>query len=354
MILEIKNASFGYGKNVILDNISLTAEKGDLIAILGPNGAGKTTLIRCMLGFLKWTKGKSLLGNENINSISAKKLWSKVSYVPQAKNFTSGATVLETVLLGRTSSLSLFSQPKQKDIDICMQKLEKMGISHLSEKRCSEISGGELQMVLICRAIVSDPEIVVLDEPESNLDFKNQLIVLNTLSELSKSGVTCIFNTHYPEHALRLSNKALLLKKRDGYIFGETSKVVTEENIEKAFGVKAVIASVETEESTLRSITALRLSDSDERPVSPDEERLAIISIIASDYSKGELINEYLHSAGKYLIGRMGMPYRKDKVNIINVTLKAPYSEIESLVTRLCTLDGVSVKATYAKKEGSF
>lgn len=354
MKLEIKNASFSYGDNKILENISISANKGDLIAVLGPNGAGKTTLIRCMLGFLKWTSGQSTLNGENINSISQRKLWSSISYVPQAKSFTSAATVMETVLLGRTGTLSLFGQPKQEDIRICKEKLSELSILHLADKRCSEISGGELQMVLICRALVSQPKIIVLDEPESNLDFKNQLIVLSTLSNLAKSGVTCIFNTHYPEHALRLSNKALVLTKGTGFMFGETSKILTEKNIETAFGVRAVISSVETEESTFRSIMALELSKSEDIAVTQDEQRLAIISIIASDYSKGELINEYLHDFGKYLIGRMGMPYRKDKVNIINVTLKAPYSEISSLVTRLSLLDGVSVKATYAKKEGRF
>lgn len=353
MILKIENASFGYGKDNILKNVSLTAEKGELVAILGPNGAGKTTLLRCMLGFLKWKEGKSTLDDKDIRDIPHKKLWSSIAYVPQAKNFTSAMPVTEAVLLGRTSRISFYRQPTEKDIQAVEEIMQRLGISHLENKLCSEISGGELQMVLIARALASQPEILVLDEPESNLDFKNQLIVLDTLSELSTQGVTCIFNTHYPAHALTRCDKALLLFKEGVSIFGDTATVVTEKNIESAFGVKAVIGEVDTDENTLKSITALSLSDGVEEHTD-DEERIAILSIIASDFSQGERISGLLHSYSRYLIGRMGMPYKKAGVNIINVTLEAPYSEIDTLLHKLSLINGVSVKATYAKKEGSF
>ncbi len=351
MTIEVKNAGFRYGKTHVLKDVSFSAQSGDLVAVLGPNGAGKTTLLRCLLGFLKWTEGGSFLDGKNIREIPSKKLWQKISYVPQAKSFTSGATVLEAVLLGRTSSLSLFEQPKQKDIDIARKLLSDLSIPHLEGKRCSEISGGELQMALICRALASEPQILVLDEPESNLDFKNQLIVLDAMTELTGKGMTCIFNTHYPAHALSRSNKALLLSKGGGYVFGDTARVVTEENIESSFGVRTVIGDVETDESTLKSITALEISNGNTVKPQDGENRLAIISIIASDYSQGERISELLHAQSKYLIGRMGMPYRKSRVNIINVTLEAPYGEINALVSRLSQLSGVSVKATYAKNE---
>lgn len=353
MILKIENASFGYGKDNILKNVSLTAKKGELVAILGPNGAGKTTLLRCMLGFLKWKEGKSTLDDKDIRDIPHKKLWSSIAYVPQAKNFTSAMPVTEAVLLGRTSRISFYRQPSEKDIKAVEEILSRLGISHLENKLCNEISGGELQMVLIARALASQPEILVLDEPESNLDFKNQLIVLDTLSELSSQGVTCIFNTHYPAHALSRCDKALLLFKEGNSIFDDTAAVVTEKNIESAFGVKAVIGEVDTDENTLKSITALSLSDGNEVR-SDDEERIAILSIIASDFSQGERISELLHSYSRYLIGRMGMPYKKAGVNIINVTLEAPHSEVDTLLHKLSLINGVSVKATYAKKEGSF
>ena len=105
------------------------------------------------------------------------------------------------------------------------QVMERLGILHLKEKKCSEISGGELQMVLIARALASQPRILVLDEPESNLDFKNQLIVLETLSRLAAEGMICLFNTHYPAHALQRAGKSFLLCKDGSSIFGPTREV---------------------------------------------------------------------------------------------------------------------------------
>lgn len=133
-----------------------------------------------------------------------------------------------------------------------------LGITHLIGKKCSEISGGELQMVLIAKALAAEPQVLILDEPESNLDFKNQLIVLDTITKLAAEGMTCVFNTHYPAHALQRADKALILSKDGEYVFGETEKVVNEENIEKAFGVQAVIGEIETEEGIRKDVIPLK------------------------------------------------------------------------------------------------
>ena len=122
---------------------------------------------------------------------------------------------------------------------------ESLGIAGLLPKKCTEMSGGEAQMVLIARALASKPELLILDEPESNLDFRNQLIVLETLSRLAEDGMAVIFNTHYPEHALTRASKALLLEKSGRTVAGPVGEVVTEENIRSAFGVEAAIREFE-------------------------------------------------------------------------------------------------------------
>ena len=101
-------------------------------------------------------------------------------------------------------------------------------------------------MVLIARALAAEPQVLILDEPESNLDFKNQLLVLDTMQSLARAGLTCVFNTHYPAHALRRANKALLLGRNGTSLFGRTQDIVTEQNISDYFGVRAVIGSIET------------------------------------------------------------------------------------------------------------
>lgn len=263
MKLEINNGCFHYPKQQnILNHIQFCAESGDLISILGPNGAGKTTLLRCMLGFLKWNSGETLLDNKNLRQIPAKTLWKQIAYVPQAKNFNSASKAEEAILLGRNSHFGVFSQPKQSDLKLVHEIMQKLNILHLAEKSCSEMSGGELQMVLIARALIAEPKILVLDEPESNLDFRNQLIILETMSELVRQGMTCIFNTHYPDHALRRSNKALLLRKNGTCKFGKTSEIITPEQIQDAFQVKTMIHKVQNENHVYYSILPLELAES--------------------------------------------------------------------------------------------
>ena len=265
MKLRVENGSFYYKKNdSVFENINFEVNQGEILAILGPNGAGKTTMLRCITGMLKWKSGKSLLDEENIALMAPRKLWNKMAYVPQAKNVSSAYTALEMVLLGRSSHLNLFEAPKQSDVDQAIKVLEFLGISHLAEEKCSEVSGGELQMILIAKALVSDPKVLILDEPESNLDFKNQLVVLDAMSNLAARGMTCVFNTHYPAHALQRADKALILSKGGEYVFGKTKEVVTEKNIRKAFGVNAVIGEIETAGGMIQSVIPVGIAEEKE------------------------------------------------------------------------------------------
>ena len=248
MKLEVRNGSFTYpglGRKV-LDNIDFSLGSGDVLTVLGPNGAGKTTLLRCVTGLIRWLSGSTVIDGADIRDIPRKKLWQTVSYVPQAKYSKVGYTVGEMILLGRGPSVMGLSLPGKADADAVDAAIERTGIGHLRTRRCDELSGGEYQMVLIARALVSSPQILVLDEPESNLDFKNQMLVLDLISQLSDDGLICIFNTHYPAHALRRGNKALMLSRDGKYCFGAVSDIITRENIREYFGVDSVIGYLES------------------------------------------------------------------------------------------------------------
>jgi len=351
MILSVENGTFSYNnKQNIFENINFSVESGNLLAILGPNGAGKTTLLRCITGMLRWTDGMSTLDGENIRNIPEKRLWSRLSYVPQAKSSPSSYTVMEAVLLGRSSRIGIFAQPTKEDIERAENVLDQLSIAKLRNKRCHEISGGEYQMVLIARALVSDPEVLILDEPESNLDFKNQLIVLDTMSRLAQQGIACIFNTHYPEHALQRSDKALILSHGKA-VFGSTSRILTEENIENAFGVKAVIGEIETRESVIQNVIPLRLSDQESAVSQNDSgDVLASVTILFQEYNASAAVNELLHEYGDMIVGRMGMPYRKRGVYIIHTTFDGEEARIRELTQRLSILPDISVKTIYGKE----
>lgn len=351
MRLSVEQGSFSYRKHgpVIFDDINFSVDSGEILAILGPNGAGKTTLLRCITGMLKWSQGQSLLDGRPIRTMRPGELWSSMAYVPQARGAATAYTAFETVLLGRSSRINAFAAPGKADVEQARRVMELLGILHLAQKPCSAMSGGELQMVLIARALAAEPKVLILDEPESNLDFRNQLVVLDAMTKLAAEGMTCIFNTHYPAHALQRSDKALLLSKGGSYVFGNTATVVTEEAIGRAFGVEAVIGTVETPTSILQNVIPLQIAKAEPKPEQDDRRAIATVTVIASSNRSADRINAALSEYGPLVVGRMGMPYRQAGLYLITVTLDGPERAIRELAQKLSILPDVSVKTTFAK-----
>jgi len=262
LIFHIENGRYGYpGRDDLWKNINFEIRSGEILSILGPNGVGKTTLLKCMMGFLRWRDGISMLDGVPIGQIAHRELWKKIAYVPQAKNSAFSMTAMEMVILGRNAHLGTFSQPSRQDEDIAKEVLGELGIDNLSDKQCNQMSGGELQMVLLARALASNPEMLILDEPESNLDFKNQLIILETMTRLvQEKNIACIFNTHYPTHALSASQYALLLDKQGQAMYGESEAIISEDNMRRAFNVNVHINSVEMHQKNYKSVLALSIA----------------------------------------------------------------------------------------------
>ena len=261
MIFEVKHGCFGYSEKQILNDITFGLESGEVLSVLGSNGVGKTTLLKCMMGFLRWNTGDTLINGISIKDIKQKELWKKIAYVPQAKGSAFGYTALDMVILGRSAHIGTFQQPKKEDIDIAMKAMNDVGILYLKDKLCTQMSGGELQMVLIARALTVSPDMLVMDEPESNLDFKNQLIILDIIKRLSKERkISAIVNTHYPAHALQISDKSLMLNRDGTSFYGATSDVINKENMRKAFGVNVHINEFELDQQSYKSVIPLGLA----------------------------------------------------------------------------------------------
>lgn len=243
MRFEVCGGVFGYSRGKeLLHDINFQLDKGEIMSILGSNGVGKTTLLKCTLGFLHWKKGYTAIDGKNIREWKHRDIWQKIGYVPQAKLSAFSYTVDEMILLGRNAHLGLLEQPGEEDARIAAECLELIGMSRLKGKLCSRISGGELQMVLIARALATKPELLILDEPESNLDFKNQITVINTIRDLCREkGISSIVNTHYPEHALAISDKALILNRNGESLFGKADEVINEKQLRRAFDVDVKI-----------------------------------------------------------------------------------------------------------------
>lgn len=247
MELTLKHVTCGYGTTPILKDISLTLRQGEIVCILGPNGIGKTTVFRSVLGFLKLLEGEVLLDGVPRDRIRARDFAKCVGYVPQSHEPPFPYSVPDVVVMGRAAHLRPFEAPGLEEYRIVDQVLNMLEISYLREKTYTRISGGERQMVLIARALAQNSGLLVMDEPTANLDFGNQIHVLQSIKKLTASGLGVLMTTHNPDHAFLCCDRVILLTKDKQVLEGTVDEIVTEENLRKAYGVEVRITTTVTE-----------------------------------------------------------------------------------------------------------
>ena len=185
-IIEVENVSFAYSGEEVLTDIMLSIHKGDYLGIIGPNGAGKSTLLRIILGLLKPTSGTVKLFGQDINRF---KQWSRIGYVPQkAVSFETNfpVTVEEVVAMGRYGKRGLFKFPNKEDFQKVTQSLKQVEMLPFRRKQISDLSGGQQQRGFIARALVTEPEIIFLDEPTVGVDIKTQKQFYSLLRRLNQ------------------------------------------------------------------------------------------------------------------------------------------------------------------------
>jgi len=196
-IIDISQVSFGYGNNLILDNISLTIKKGSYVGIIGPNGGGKTTLLKILLGLLKPQQGTIKIQGVNIADFDKKY---EIGYVPQRvsqENFDFPATVYEIVSSGRTPMKKIFQNFNHEDKKAIVQAMNIAGIFKYKDKLIGDLSGGERQRVYAARALATQPQILILDEPFVGIDIASQQDFYQFLRRLnSERAITIIFVSH--------------------------------------------------------------------------------------------------------------------------------------------------------------
>jgi len=240
--IVIDNLSFGYYDSEIFKNFSLKIEEGEILTILGPNGSGKTTLLKLIQKIILPKGGDIIISGKNINKINSKDLSKSISFVPQIHKQTFPYKVIDFVLMGRNPYISDYSIPKEEDVEIAKKVLKEMDLYYLKDRPYTDISGGELRLVLIARGIVQDTEILLLDEPTAYLDFKNQLIVLETIKKLKeKNKLTIIMTMHNPNDAYKYSDKILLIKKGEIVSYGKPEYVISHENLKKVYSIDVEI-----------------------------------------------------------------------------------------------------------------
>ena len=243
MRLDVKNAACGYASKQVVSNISFSVCSGEILCLLGPNGVGKTTLFKTILGFLKLLDGEILLDGENIGDWSRSHLAKAIGYVPQAHTPPFPFSVLDVVVMGRTAHLGMFESPSKSDIRIAEEAIDTLSISYLKNSVYTEISGGERQLVLIARALTQTPELLIMDEPTSNLDFGNQIKVLDQIKKLAKRGLGVIMTSHFPDHAFLCSTKVALMQRDNVFSIGTSEEIITEKSLKEAYGIDVRITS---------------------------------------------------------------------------------------------------------------
>ncbi|MBO8144553.1 MAG: ABC transporter ATP-binding protein [Thermodesulfobacterium sp.] len=240
-MLEIKKLCFRHkgSKEDTLKDIEFSAELGKVTAILGPNGSGKSTLFKCIAGIWKPYKGSICINGKEIDKLSYLERAKIFAVVPQEHEPAFPYSVFDMVLIGRAPYVNFFSSPGLKDYEKAKQALQTLGIYHLKEKSYDKISGGERQLVLIARALAQSAPFMLLDEPVSHLDFRNQIKVLLKIKELAyKNKITALVTIHDPNLASLFADKIVVIK--DGRIIGQgkPNHILNEKLIQEVYGIK--------------------------------------------------------------------------------------------------------------------
>lgn len=233
-MLRVEGLSFSFGGRKVLDDVSFSAEKGQIVSILGPNGVGKTTMLRCMCNILRPEGGKVAIDGKDVSEMSKNELAKSLAFVPQTVPRTH-MTVYDSVLLGRKPYINI--SVAARDLEITSKAVGEMGLRDLALEYADRISGGEFQKVQIARAIAQEPKVMILDEPTNNLDISNQHRTMEMVSDMvSRLGVCAVMTMHDINLSAYYSDVLVFVK--DGRVEACGGKeIVTPELVKKVYGM---------------------------------------------------------------------------------------------------------------------
>jgi iron complex transport system ATP-binding protein len=230
--LSVEKLTFCYGTSCVLDEVSFSVSGGLICGLLGPNGSGKTTLLKCINGIYKPATGCVKVNNVPLTELDRQEIAKKMSVVPQQTNSVFAFKVADMVVMGRSPTFEIWQAPSPSDRVDAVNLLIDLGVGHLSERRFNEISGGERQLVLLARAIFQNTQIMLLDEPTSHLDLKNQVKIIELVKSVTvERGITTVMTLHDPNLALYNCDEVVLLKNGRITGIGKTDQILIDENL---------------------------------------------------------------------------------------------------------------------------
>ena len=237
-VVDIQGLGFAYGEAEILHDITMAIGPREVFAIVGPNAAGKTTLLRCVERLLTPRTGTIFIEGHDLKMLSARDVSRYAASVPQSHVPAFPYTVQDIVLMGRNPHLGTASQPGPHDVEVAQQAMDELGIRAIALRPYTQLSGGQLQMVLLARALAQEAEVLLLDEPTAHLDFRNRHLVLSTIRNLAiRRGLAVFMTVHDPNDAMQYADRVGLVREGSLVGLGSPEDVLTAGNLERLYGM---------------------------------------------------------------------------------------------------------------------
>ena len=235
--LEMQNVTLAYGPKVVVRDLNFQMRPGEMVGLVGPNGCGKSTIIKALSRVIPPHSGRILLNGKDISRISRKDLACMLGVVPQMSLLPSVFTAFEIVLMGRNPHLGLFQYEGPRDMAIAWQAMERASTQHLAHRRINELSGGEIQGIVIARVLAQETEAILLDEPTANLDIGRQIEILDLIKSLCReNNMTVVAALHDLNLASQYCDQLMLINNGRIHAEGTPAMVINPENIEEVYG----------------------------------------------------------------------------------------------------------------------
>jgi iron complex transport system ATP-binding protein len=237
--LEMQKVTLGYDHHPVMEGITLKVSPGEMVGLIGPNGSGKSTIIKALSHIIRPQSGRITIGSRDIASIPRRDIARMVGVVPQLPLLPSAFTAFEIVLMGRNPHLGLFQSEGRRDRALARQAMEKTGTASLANRHVNELSGGEIQCLLIARVLVQETKAILLDEPTANLDIGRQVDILDLIKSLcAENNLAVLAAVHDLNLAAQYCDRLLLINERHIHAEGKPAEVITDKNIKEVYGAE--------------------------------------------------------------------------------------------------------------------
>ena len=241
-IIKAAGVDFAYTDEMVLQDVSFDVVPGEFLSVIGPNGSGKTTLLKLLYRHLSPRSGAIYLNKESVAKISRRKLSQKIAVVSQVPQFLFGITALELVLMGRSPHMGLLAFEGREDLKIAMEAMALTDVSQFRDRDILSLSGGELQRVVIARALAQKPQAMLLDEPTSYLDIKHQIGICQLLKKMNRDGrITIVAVFHDINLASSFSDRVMIMKDGKIQALGPPEDMITKETLESVYGCQVFV-----------------------------------------------------------------------------------------------------------------